>query len=613
MKFKVRFLPDDIVVTVDRGTRVLDAAVNAGVDINSSCGGKGTCRKCRVAVGDLADPGSIPEALQLACQTYVDRDISVGVPEETRIRTHQILDTHRPHDIEDLSPLALWTEVELPEPSLVDNLGDLERLGRALDLEPADMQVPLEVLRLLPRLLRNESWRIEVVRRASDIGGSVIRICPAGRPRLGAAVDIGTTTVVLVLVDLLTGKTLATSSDYNRQARAGDDVISRIAYAEEGGLEELQDLILRTVNQLLGEAMSSIGSPISDEDICALSVAGNTTMVHLFLGLEPKFVRYSPYIAASNFPPVNKAKDLGMHICPNAPVYCVPGRASFVGGDIVSDVIASGLHDDEKLSLLMDVGTNGEVVLGNKDFMVACSCSAGPAFEGGEVEAGMRAMPGAIERASISRDLHLTYSTIGNVPPKGICGSGLIDIAAQMFLRGLLDKKGRLQPNGGAMIRSTDNGSEFVVVAKGEGVGKDIVLKDDDIANIVRTKAAMYAGCQVLLDGVDRTFEEVEKVYIAGGFGNYIDVENAVLIGLLPDIPRKRFEFLGNAALSGAVQALLSSVKRKEAIRVYEHMTYIELSTAQRFFDEFSSACFLPHTDISRFKSVASKLKAMHR
>jgi uncharacterized 2Fe-2S/4Fe-4S cluster protein (DUF4445 family) len=351
-------------------------------------------------------------------------------------------------------------------------------------------------------------------------------------------------------------------------------------------------------------------------------------MIHLFLGLNPRGIRYDPYVSTTNVPSAYKARDLTVHINPNAPVYCVPGRASYVGGDIVADVLCSGMADSPQTSLLIDVGTNGEVVLGNDDFMVACSCSAGPAFEGGEVKAGVRAMQGAIEKIEINQDLELKYSTIGNQVPRGICGSGLIDLVAALYRRGVVDRKGALQDRKMDRVRVGDQGREFVVAWAEETKRKlsteararsgvwdavendlgDIVVSDDDIANIIRTKAALYASCEVLLDSVHMRMSEVEKVYIAGGFGNHIDLENAVTIGLLPDLPHDKFEFLGNASLGGARLTLLSSEMRKKAVQVHKRMTYLELTTDNRFFDRFTSASFLPHTDMDKFPTVREHL-----
>jgi uncharacterized 2Fe-2S/4Fe-4S cluster protein (DUF4445 family) len=613
MKSKIRFLPMGVEVDVERGMNLLDAASEAGVDINSSCGGKGTCHKCKVLVEGASetkssegiDARSLEEGYRLACQTRALGDLSVFVPEEARVGAHKILEHHRAAAVKHLSPMTFLRKITVEEPTLIDNVGDFERVLRALEVDEAS--VPLSELKRLPGLLRSNKWKVDVVMGAQDLGNGVVSFSDIGACNVGAAVDIGTTTVVLSLIDLSSGKLLSTASEYNRQMKAGDDVISRISYAEEGGLAELKDLMISTINLLVQEARASSTEPVDEREITSFAVAGNTTMIHLFLGLDPKRIRYEPYVPVTNLPPVLRSKQLGLSGNEQALVYCVPGRAGFVGGDITADIVASGLHRRDPLSLLIDVGTNGEVVLGNKELMVACSTSAGPAFEGGEVACGMRAMNGAIERVSVS-DKVASYDVIGGNRPLGICGSGLIDIVAQLFKAGAIDKKGRIQDFEDERVRRTDQGSEYVLVPSSNG-SKEIKLSDDDLANILRTKAAVFAGCRVLLCSLERKFEDVDKVYVAGGFGNYIDIENAITIGLLPDLPRKRFKFIGNAALGGAVQCLLSAEKRKEALAVYEALTYLELSTSSSFFDEFSSASFLPHTDLELFPSVKKNLR----
>ena len=600
-------------VDVDRGMNLLDAASEAGVDINSSCGGKGTCHKCKVLVEGASDTKSsegidarsLEEGYRLACQTRALGDLSVFVPEEARVGAHKILEHHRAAAVKHLSPMTFLRTVVMEEPTLIDNVGDFERVLRALEVDEAS--VPLSELKRLPGLLRRNKWKVDVVMSAQDLGNEVVSFSDIGARNVGAAVDVGTTTVVLSLIDLSSGKLLSTASEYNRQMKAGDDVISRISYAEEGGLAELKDLMISTINLLVQEARASSTEPVDEREITSFAIAGNTTMIHLLLGLDPKRIRYEPYVPVTSVPPVLRSKQLGLGGNEQALVYCVPGRAGFVGGDITADIVASGLHRHDSLSLLIDVGTNGEVVLGNKELMVACSTSAGPAFEGGEVACGMRAMNGAIERVSVS-DKVTSYDVIGGNRPLGICGSGLIDIMAQLFKTGTIDKKGRIQDFADERVRRTDQGSEYVLVPSSNG-SKEIKLSDDDLANILRTKAAVFAGCRVLLRSLERKFEDVDKVYVAGGFGNYIDIENAITIGLLPDLPRKRFKFIGNAALGGAVQCLLSAEKRKEVLAVYEALTYLELSTSSSFFDEFSSASFLPHTDLELFPSVEKSLR----
>jgi uncharacterized 2Fe-2S/4Fe-4S cluster protein (DUF4445 family) len=529
------------------------------------------------------------------------------------------------NDLKAVSPLVSGKYVQLRKPSLQDSDGDLERLYKQLGYEPGDLACPLPLLRELPHTVREGEWAV-----TAFVGNDrLVDLRPWNviSRNFGLAIDIGTTTVVLQLLDLSTGNVVAEVSDYNKQLMYGEDVLARIMYAEDHGLERLRYLIIDTINHMLArvcamdELCTGNGKRICAEEVNAVSVAGNTVMLHMFLGLDPKRIRYDPYIAVTNLSPMTTASELGLKVNPLALVYIVPGRASYVGGDVVADVVASGLFEKEEVSLLIDVGTNGEVVLGNKDWLLACSASAGPAFEGGEVCHGMRAGDGAIEKVSLRSGVQ--YSTIGNARPKGICGSGLIDLLAQLFLTGVLDKKGHLKES--EHVRQGEYGREYVLVysrdAEKDGYDlkatgmtccpmdkverrRDITVTEADIANVIRTKAAIFAAAEVLMDTGGMSFQDLDRVYIAGGFGHHIDLDNAVAIGLLPDLPRERFTFLGNAALDGAKMCLLSEEKRKEALKVHRSMTYVELSTDQRFFDRFSSASFLPHTDVGRFPSL---------
>ena len=644
MSVSVRFYPKGTTVEVEPGSTLLEAAFLAGVEVNSACGGKGTCGRCRMIVSgnfgskqtDLILPADWEMGYRLACMTKVLGDTVAYVPEESRLNEMQILETYFGSQVEELSPISSAVYVELKPPTLDNSVGDRERLECALHTEAGKLSFPLAVLRGLPGTLRRSGWRVTCVQDISAANPSVIEVneWDTTSRNFGIALDIGTTTVVLSLVDLSTGKALTQASAYNKQIMCGEDILARIAFAEDGGLDRLHRLIIDTINELLAQVSNlsdkckATNTRVCKEEITAMSVGGNTTMVHLFLGIHPKTIRYDPYISVTNIPPPVKARELGIEIHPEAPIYCVPGRASYVGGDIVADVISSGMLDQEGISLLIDVGTNGEIVLGGKDWMASCSCSAGPAFEGGEVACGMRAMPGAIERISIDEAFAVSYSTIAGQRPVGVCGSGLIDLIACLFRSGIVDKKGRIQSVPGDRVRRTDNGYEFVI-AWADETGqpklkippsmngmmakappkKDMVVTDDDLANIIRTKAAVYAACEVLLKSVDLGFGDLDRIYVAGGFGNYIDVENAVTIGLLPDIPRDRFSFIGNASLGGARLALLSQRKRDEALAVHQAMTYLELTTNASFFDRFTSASFLPHTDLSQFPSMEPKVR----
>ena len=643
MSVSVRFYPKGVTVEVEPGSTLLEAAFLAGVEVNSACGGKGTCGRCRMIVSgnfgskqtDLIRPDDWEMGYRLACMTKVLGDTVAYVPEESRLNEMQILETYFGAKVEEISPLSSAVYLELQHPSLDNSVGDRERVESALKLDPGTLAFPLDVLRELPGTLRRSAWRVTAVMDRSAANPAVIEVneWDTTSRNFGIALDIGTTTVVLSLIDLSTGKAVTQASAYNKQIMCGEDILARISFAEDGGLDRLRKLIIETINELLAQVSNNsdkctgTNSRVCKEEILSMAVGGNTTMIHLFLGLHPKTIRYDPYISVTNLPPAVKAKELDLEIHPEAPVYCVPGRASYMGGDIVADVICSGMLDHDGISLLIDVGTNGEIVLGGRDWMASCSCSAGPAFEGGEVACGMRAMPGAIEKISIDGKFAVSYSTIGGLKPTGVCGSGLIDLIACLFRTGILDKKGRIQDVPSDRVRKTDNGREFVIAWAADtgqpklkippsmnGVlakippRKDIVINDDDIANIIRTKAAVYAACEVLLKSVDMGFADLDRIYVAGGFGNYIDMHNAVTIGLLPDVPREKFSFIGNASLGGARLTLLSQKKREEALAVHRAMTYLELTTNASFFDRFTSASFLPHTDIAQFPSMEQDL-----
>ncbi|NYT10960.1 MAG: DUF4445 domain-containing protein [Methanomassiliicoccales archaeon] len=630
MLYSVTFFPKNSTVEVEEGTTLLDSAVKAGVSINAVCGGEGKCGRCRVIVEGAVDspdtslinPLDWENGYRLACQSKVRSDLIVFVPHEAQVGEHKILTTFHVAELSDLSPLVSWKYLDLPRPTLDDNLGDLERIERSLGLAHGELDAQLKVLRKLPDVIRSSDWNVSVVLEGEH---NLIDIRPGECLReLGLAVDVGTTTVVAALIDMRNGEVLSQASDYNKQIVCGEDVLSRIAFCEDRSVERPQRLVLDTINALISKIQVDIKAReecnLTGDDISSISVAGNTTMIHLLLGLDPRGIRYDPYVPLTNLPPILRAGDVGIEILPQAPVYFVPGRASYVGGDIIADVLASELHTSLETSLLIDVGTNGEIVLGNRDWMVACSCSAGPAFEGGEVAHGMRAMMGAIDSIQLKQG-EIEYTTIGGGKPIGICGSGLIDLIAEMFKNRVVDKKGRIQDLNNPRVRMGDEGSEFVVAWAEEtavdggspdcpdGRRGDIIITDNDIQNIIRTKAAVYAAASVLLKSVDLAFEDLSQVFVAGGFGNYLDIGKATVIGLLPDLPEDKFVFLGNGALAGARLTLLSETKRREASMVHERMTYFELSTTQAFFDEFSSSLFLPHTDISKFPNVRKMLE----
>ena len=430
-------------------------------------------------------------------------------------------------------------------------------------------------------------------------------------PLWGAAIDIGTTTVSLWLVDLVTGQVRAQVAEYNGQIARGEDVISRIIYANKnGGSDDLRQRVLDTINNLLDLACKRVKA--KPEDVVKATIAGNSTMVHLLLGIPAGSIRLSPFITAVNHLPTMTAREVGLNAHPEASVDCLPCVASYVGADITAGVLSSGVDIAEDVTLFLDVGTNGETVLGNRDWLVTCACSAGPAFEGAGVVNGMRATTGAIEEVWInSETLEPTYRVIGGGKPKGICGSGLISLLSEAFLTGIIDKGGNvnLMANS-SRVREGTHGGEYVMAWGAESEsGEDIVLSRVDVDNLLRAKAAIYAGFTVLADTVGIPLETVSKVLVGGSFGKYINVEKAVQIGLLPDLPWEQFDFLGNTSVKGAYYALLDWRKREQLTEIAKRMTYIELSADNSFYDAFTSALFLPHTDLHKFPSVEAALK----
>ncbi|MDR0334811.1 MAG: ASKHA domain-containing protein [Methanomassiliicoccaceae archaeon] len=403
----------------------------------------------------------------------------------------------------------------------------------------------------------------------------------------GLAADIGTTTIAVSLVDMNDGLDIYAAAGYNTQGRHGDDVLSRIEYANDGGTDELRELVVGAINDLAG---SFEGDRFRTDDINAAYISGNTTMIHLFLGIDPSPIRRPPYEPAVKEAEIT-GKESGLRINRNARVICMPSPAAYVGGDVISDVINSGMDTADELSLLIDVGTNGEVALGNKDVMLVCSSSAGPAFEGGKMTSGMMAGPGAIDSFRIDNE-KFAFTVIGGTAAKGICGSGLIDILAQLFLNGYIDKKGKFTDKART---KTVGGKRLLTITK------DVFVSEDDIHDAIMTKGAIYSASASLIKGLGVTMNDIANVYIAGGFGNFINTESAIAVGMLPDVPRERFVYLGNASLAGAKQALLSSSVRSRIAEVFRRTTYVDLGSDPTFSDEYMSSLFIPHTDASRF------------
>lgn len=631
----VVFKPSGRVIEVEVGALLSDAAVQAGVDIDMPCGAQGRCGRCQVQIeyGEVArkpnvhlSSADVEKGYALACMTVIKGNVVVVVPTKEEV-VRKVSVEAKAEKIA-LPVVCDWQRkpniqkcfVQMEPPSLADNTNDVDRLKRVLNLQYGvpDFTVDLPVLKDLACTLREADWAVTAVLEHQTWG-------PEGMPpRLigvleddqtqtsyGLAVDIGTTTVTVYLTDMLTSDVIDKASAYNAQISCGEDVISRIVYSQKGdGLQHLQRLVIKTINELLSELTTR--NRIDPHEINEMVVAGNTTMLHLFLGLDPMYIRVEPYIPTVNLPPPTRAGELGIPINPNATIDCMPGVGAYVGGDITAGVLSSRMFLTDKLTLFIDVGTNGEIVLGNNDWLICCACSAGPAFEGAGVRYGMRAMAGAIEDVWINpQTFEVKYQTIGNVPPRGICGSGMISLLAEMFVAGVVDKRGKVRRDlPTARVRAGAHGGEYVIAWADETtIDQDIALTEVDIENLIRTKAAIYAGFSVLVRSVGLNLADVEEVLIGGAFGQYINVEKAIQIGLLPDMPWERFRYLGNTSALGAYTALLCSDMRRQVVDVAQKMTYLELSADNTFYEEFMSAMFLPHTDEASFPSVRRVLE----
>jgi uncharacterized 2Fe-2S/4Fe-4S cluster protein (DUF4445 family) len=630
-------------VSVPTGTLLSEAARMAGVEIRQPCGGQGRCGRCVVQVqkGTVRRRSTmrltsleVEQGYALACQSVVEGDAFIVVPPQERIERYLTTDRIA---AEIIPPEGYeWRRaqtirricVHLNPPSLDDQTDDWSRLQTALRQQAGLERIDISIfwLRRLGEILRQGSWVVSVVVDIPDASvpgtGRLIEIkpgeIPEEAPLWGAAIDIGTTTVTLLLVNLINGQIEAQASDYNGQIARGEDVISRIVYASksEENRAEMQHIVLNTIDTLLASACKQASrkkQPVSPADVIKVTIAGNSTMMHLLLGIPATSIRLSPFVTAVNQIPVFIAADIGLGIHPEGRVDCLPGVASYVGADITAGVLSAGVDQSEEVLLFIDVGTNGEMVLGSKDWLVACACSAGPAFEGAGVRDGMRATKGAIEEVWInSQTFEPTYRVIGNSKPLGFCGSGLISLLAELFMTGVIDKAGNLNTQiESPRIRGGENGMEYVVAWAAETErGQDLAITRSDIDNLLRAKAAIYAGFTVLADRVGYPLENIHQLLIGGSFGKYINVEKAVQIGLLPDLPWERFRFLGNTSVRGAYMALLDSKERERIQAIASRMTYIELSADNSFYEAFMSAMFLPHTDLNRFPSIQAVLSS---
>lgn len=622
-----------VMIECNAGDNLLELARRANVAIDAPCSGNGSCGKCRVKLveGELESPRSrhitdeeYAEGWRLSCSSKVQSDCTVFVPDiasayQSRMKTADLSSPQEVAIFEECQAQLKQSgirftnhfravTVSLEEPSLDNTMPDNERLSWALEeaLGVEKVEIPFFVMAKLASTLREHRFQVCVKGEVRGDTFQCMEICgPEDTAIVGCAIDIGTTTVTMVLTDLATGKLLAKGSSGNGQIRYGADVINRIIeQGKPGGRKKLQDAILKeTLNPIIANLCKTAG--ISARSILRLSVGANTTMNHLFVGVDAGPVRMEPYIPSFFRWEGLLAGDLKLPANPLAPVIIAPNIGSYVGGDITAGTLASGIWDKDEMSLFIDLGTNGEIVFGNRDFLVSCACSAGPAFEGGDISCGMRATDGAMEACTIDKDtMEPALSIIGDEGQKcvGICGSGIIDLISELFRCGIINAKGLFVREGDRVKRDAHGMGRYVVAFPEDSeTGREIALNEVDIDNFIRAKGAIFSAIDTLLSSVDMTVEMIDRVYVAGGIGSGINMKNAVNIGMFPDVELEKFHYIGNSSLTGAHAMVISDEANAKTLEVAANMTYLELSTYPGYMDSFVAACFLPHTDARLF------------
>ncbi len=624
-EFTILFEPENRQVNVPSGTTLLEAASKADVYINASCNGKGSCGKCRLIVKsgktDFTDSPLLSEKEKsngyvLACQTRVIEDIVVKIPEETIEKKLKAAGMGNEATkklvglVKEISPIVEKVSLQLDPPTLEDSVSDLDRLKRTLKklgYDTSKMSTNIRVMRQLAKSLRDENFNVVASLLWKKCSSEIVDVSPAHavQKSLGLAIDLGTTSIVVYIVDMDNGNVLAAASGHNSQAACGDDVINRIVCSERDGVKKLKKMAVSTINNLTRRALVSIDADY--KQIENVVISGNTTMTHLVLGIEAKYIRREPYIPSVSEFPIMKAGNIGIKAAHYAGVFVMPGPASYVGGDIVSGVLYAGFNKDEEITLFIDIGTNGEIVVGNNEFLMTAACSAGPAFEGGGIRWGMRAEDGAIEKISLDPStLVPEYSTVDNKPARGICGSGMIDLLSEMLKKSVIGQDGKflIDTDHPRLTLFNEEPAFILEFAENSDTEEDIIFTQSDIKSLILSKAAVYAGFSILLDQVGLDFSSISRMIITGGFGQFLDIDKAITIGLLPDIERKKFKYMGNSSIAGAYMALLSNTHRQEAIAISNAMTYLDFSSNAGFMEEFTRAQFLPHTDMGLFPSV---------
>jgi uncharacterized 2Fe-2S/4Fe-4S cluster protein (DUF4445 family) len=634
-KYTVTFSPENKIIEVDSDITLLQAAEKAGIIINSLCGGDGLCGECRLQVIQgkaMADKNAISffskdeieHGYVLACRTKVADNLVVLIPPKSRVEQEKILlegaairygepeklvlhrKGHEP--VFPFDPVVKKIYLELPVPTLEDNASDIDRITREMHkVAPYDhYEISLPCLQNLTEKLRAHHWKVTVTYARHNGIGRILQI-EAGDTadqQYGLAVDVGTTTVVIQLVNLKTGKVIGVKGSHNLQARYGEDVISRMIFAcVRGSLAPVHQAVITNINNLAHALAAE--NHVSIQDIIAIVAAGNTIMSHFLLNMTPCSIRLEPYVPTTTVYPQIFAREVGIKINTEGILEVAPSIASYVGGDIVAGVLACGMADKPEIRCLIDVGTNGEIVIGNNEWLVCCSASAGPAFEGGGAHSGMRATKGAIEKIEI-RDGVVSYETIGKAKPRGICGSGLIDAIYEMVNNRIIEQDGKFNESekSDRLVREAGELRYILAWPDETETGQAISISESEIANLIKSKGAVFAAIKSLVDYVGFSFDRLDTIYVAGGFGSSLNIPKAIAIGLIPDIDIKRIKFIGNSSLTGARLSLTSIPAFENSLKIARRMTNVELSNYAPFMNEFIAALFLPHTDAKLFPSV---------
>jgi uncharacterized 2Fe-2S/4Fe-4S cluster protein (DUF4445 family) len=621
----VTIFPFNKSIEVDTHCTLSNSIRKAGYSLKASCGDMGVCGECLVKVikGKYETNDSalnygelIKEGYTLACSSLVTEDIVIEIPYYNERSVKAVYSSEYFEENKnsisgnfEIKPLINLYEVSIPQPTLDDNYSDLKRATIAIEqILNEKVEIEYSALKKLSIALRENKHKLFFVLFKDDGKNKILDIATNKINLYGLSIDIGTTTIAIQLVDITTGKIIDSVAAFNKQISCGSDVISRINYSQKNGkLHELKTLVIDSINDLVQELCEK--NSVNPQHIYYSVISGNTTMVHLAIELEPRFIREEPYVSTVNEVPLLKASQIGINIHGEGILFFSPCVGSYVGGDITAGLLCTPIIKNlDKNYLFIDIGTNGELVIGNKNWLVTCACSAGPAFEGSGTSCGMPAMEGAIEKINIESD-KISYSIIGNENARGICGSGMIDLLSELLLNGYINKYGNFNEEMcKEKLINHKNNKAFVIVPSRDKE-EPIYITEIDIANLIRTKGAIFAAISLIIKSVGLSLDDIDEFFIAGGFGKHLNIESSIRIGLFPDIDRKKYKYIGNSSLLGSYLTLISYDNKKLLNDISKNMTYLELNTEPSYMNEYTASLFLPHTNLSLFPTVSKLIK----